>query len=236
MVRYWGGAGLNTWSFSWSDWIKYFTLSGVYHFHDKPLSLNCLRVQICRLSNDSSKVLALCLSYGFSSQIKQQQQHCVCFMPNSDDPSLLGWVVMLQLCTCIYYVKFWPDFQEGNSHLERPKKGQQDFCSQIRIYFLVLEIQSFSSFFGKNSNWVKYRNSPFLPFIYFSICVRASSMMTAGNGLALELWVVSYLLWGSSWESIYTCHSRAILQRGLPSGLSPFAKAVLAVDADYSKP
>lgn len=97
----------------------------------------------------------------------------------------------------------------------------------------MLEIQIFSSFFGKNSNWVKYRNSPFLPFIYFSICVRASSMMTAGNGLALELWVVSYLLWGSSWENIYTCHSRAILQRGLPSGLAPFAKAVLAVDADY---
>lgn len=97
----------------------------------------------------------------------------------------------------------------------------------------MLEILSFSSFFGKNSNWVKYRNSPFLPFIYFSICVRASSMMTAGNGLALELWVVSYLLWGSSWESIYTCHSRAILQRGLPSGLSPFAKTVFAVDADY---
>jgi hypothetical protein len=24
-------------------------------------------------------------------------------------------------------------------------------------------------------------------------------MMTAGNDLALELWVVSYLMWGSSW-------------------------------------
>jgi hypothetical protein len=58
----------------------------------------------------------------------------------------------------------------------------------------MLEILSFSSLFGKNSNWVKYRNSPMLPFIYFSICVQASSMMTAGNDLALELWVVSYLM------------------------------------------
>lgn len=151
----------------------------------------------------------------------------------SNSPSFLCWVVMFQLWACMYYVRFWPDFQEGNLHLERAKKEQQDFAHNIRIYFLMLEILSFSSLFSKNSNWVKYRNSQFLPFIYFSICVQASSMMTAGNGLALELWVVSYLMWGSSWESMYTCHSWAILQRGLPSAFSPFANLVIVLDTAY---
>lgn len=76
-------------------------------------------------------------AYPVASQVKlkKQQQHCVCSMPISDDPSFLVWAVMLQLLACIYYVKFCPDFQEGNSHLERPKKEQQDFCSQYQDLF-----------------------------------------------------------------------------------------------------
>lgn len=139
-------------------------------------------------------------AYPVSPQIGQvKHTQSVCLFTVSNSPSFPGCIVMLQLWVYIYCVKFCPDFHEGSKHLERAKKEQQDVSHTIRIYFLMLEILSFSSLFGKNSNWVKYRNSPMLPFIYFSICVQASSMMTAGNDLALELWVVSYLMWGSSW-------------------------------------
>lgn len=73
-----------------------------------------------------------------------------------------------------------------------------------------LKSQAFLSLFSKNSNWVKYRKFIISPFyLLLHLC---KDFISDDNGDWLSFGaLVSYLMWGSSWESIHTCHSWALL-------------------------
>lgn len=93
-----------------------------------------------------------------------------------------------------------------------------------------LKSQAFLSLFGKNSNWVKYRKFTTSPFYLLLHLCTGFINDDSGNWLGFGA-LVSYLMWGSSWENIHTCHSWALLQRGPPLGFSPFAKGETALGA-----
>lgn len=144
---------------------------------------------------------------------------CGSFVPISNSSFFLSSVVRLQLWVYMDSAKFCPDSKK-EMHIRKGLRRAARFCSQNQDLFLhAWNPKLFSLYLAKIVTGSNIENSPPLPFIYFSICVQASSMMTAGIGLAFELWFVSYLIWGSSWENIYTCHSWATFQEGPAIGL-----------------
>lgn len=95
--------------------------------------------------------------------------------------------------------------------LGKGEKRAARFCSQNQDLFFHAWNPFSLLIWQKNSNWVKYRKFTTSPFYLLLHLCTGFINDDSGNWLDFGA-LVSYLMWGSSWENIHTCHSWALFQ------------------------